>query len=527
MNIANELGLSEEALPKGAPQPQSTQQPAARDVVLRAVDVRRSFGGTVVLDGVTAELRRGEVVLLRGDNGSGKTTLLNVLTGSLAPDSGSISVMLSGRGEHFAFPKPWLQSLNLANHFTPERVARAGISRTWQEIRLFSSQNLRDNIAIATPGLRGENPLSVLFRPFEVRRETVQTNTKARALLHRFGMGARENSSADRVSLGQSKRVAIARSIQAGGQILLLDEPLAGLDRQGIRDVIDFLAELARSGDITLVVVEHVFNIPLILRLATKVWTLDRGRLTEETPEQAYGDVPSQEAGRDLDEWLKQVAGSTGSFRSMELPGGGLLSIADRQPGDSQAALLDLRDVVVSRTRTPIIGRQREDGSFEGLTFKLWEGSIGVLHAPNGWGKTTLLEAVSGFIPLRNGSISVNSHSVERTSTWERARNGLSILQSRYHSFDNLSVAETLRLARAEAWLDEFSALARSRVGALSGGQKQRLAIAVASAGEAKVRILDEPFSMLDAATINRVRAAIAARTKEATLILVPAARAF
>jgi ABC-type branched-subunit amino acid transport system ATPase component len=502
-------------------------QASEKDVVLRATGVCRSFGGTVVLDNVSAELRRGEVVLLRGDNGSGKTTLLNILTGNLAPDSGRIDVTLARGREHFAFPKHWLQSLNFVDHFTPERVARVGVSRTWQEIRLFSSQDLRDNIAIATPGLRGENPFAVLFRPFEVRRETARTDAKARALLERFGLGAREHSLADRLSLGQSKRVAIARSIQAGGQILFLDEPLAGLDNQGIHDVIAFLTELVRSGGLTLVVVEHVFNIPLILKLATKVWTLGKGRLVEESPEQAYGEVPAHDRGGDFDGWLRQVAGSNGSYRSIELPGGGLLSIADRAPGSSKAPLLDLKDVIVRRGRTPIIGRQGDDGSYEGLSFALYEGSIAVLHAPNGWGKTTLLEAVSGFIPLHHGSISIDSRPVERIPTWARARNGLSILQSRYHSFDNLSVAETFRLAHAEGQLSEFVPLARRRVGDLSGGQKQRLAIAVASVGKAKVRILDEPFSMLDALAIDRVRAGIAARTNEATLILVPAARAF
>ncbi len=346
-------------------------------------------------------------------------------------------------------------------------------------------------------------------------------------MLERFGLGARENSLADRISLGQSKRVAIARSIQAGGRILFLDEPLAGLDKRGIQDVIEFLAGLVSAGDISLVIVEHVFNIPLILKLATKVWTLDKGHLTEETPAQAYGDAPSLGQGGDLDDWLKQVAGSTGTFSSIELPGGGLLSVMDRQADSAKGPLLELKDVVIRRGRTPIIGRQREDGGFEGLSFTLREGSIAVLHAPNGWGKTTLLEAISGFIPVHQGSIAVDGRPIERLSTWLRIRNGLSILQSRYHSFDNLSISETLKLAHAEDRFGDFTSLTRRRVGDLSGGQKQRLAIAVASAGAAKIRVLDEPFSMLDAATIDRVRASIVSRSNEATLILVPAARSF
>jgi len=482
----------------------------------------------VVLDNVSLELRRGEVVLLRGDNGSGKTTLLNILTGSLEPDSGSIEVTLPTGHERFTFPKRWWQSFNPVDQFTPERVARSGISRTWQEIRLFSSQDLRDNIALATPGLRGENPLSVLFTPFAIRRETKRTDAQAQTLLNRFGLGGREHSLADRVSLGQSKRVAIARSIQAGGKILFLDEPLAGLDGPGIRDVIEFLSDLVRTGDVTLVIVEHVFNIPLILKLATVVWTLAGGRLTAEAPDQAYRDIPAADGG-DLPKWLEDIAGRSGTVRHVELPGGALLSVIDRIPeAGSKPPALEFRDVVVRRGRTPIIGRQREDGSFEGLSFSLPEGALATLQAPNGWGKTTLLEAMGGFIPVHQGSIAIDGHAVERETTWNRMRRGLSILQSRYHSFDNLSVAETLRLAHAEDRSDDFLPFLKRRVGDLSGGQKQRVAIAAAMANTAaRVRVLDEPFSMLDAAMIDRVRATIAERKREATLILVPAARAF
>jgi branched-chain amino acid transport system ATP-binding protein len=501
---------------------------SANDVVLRASGVTRSFGGAVVLDGVSLELRQGEVVLLRGDNGSGKTTLLNILTGSLEPDSGSIEVTLPTGHERFAFPKRWWQAFNPVDQFTPERVARSGISRTWQEIRLFSSQDLRDNIALATPRLRGENPLSVLFSPFAVRRETQRTDAQAQALLDRFGLGGREHSLADRVSLGQSKRVAIARSIQAGAKILFLDEPLAGLDGPGIRDVIEFLSDLVRAGDVTLVIVEHVFNIPLILKLATVVWTLASGRITVESPDEAYADATAPDGG-DLTKWLKDVAGPAGSVSHVELPGGALLSTIERSPeAESKPPALEFKNVVVRRGRTPIIGRQHEDGSFEGLSFALREGTLATLQAPNGWGKTTLLEAMAGFISVHQGSIAIDGYAVERETSWSRTRRGLSILQSRYHSFDNLSVAETLHLARAGDRSGDFLPILKRRVGDLSGGQKQRIAIAAAMAdSKARVRVLDEPFSMLDAATIDRVRAIVAERKREATLILVPAARAF
>jgi ABC-type multidrug transport system ATPase subunit len=353
-------------------------------------------------------------------------------------------------------------------------------------------------------------------------------NTRSAALLDQFGLGHRGQSRADQVSLGQSKRVAIARSIQAGGRIIFLDEPLAGLDANGIRDVVDFLSGLVRTGDVTLVIVEHVFNIPLIVKLASVVWTLSQGRLTVESPERAYGAAPEADSG-DLTKWLETVAGPGFTVRHIDLPGGASLSVADRQTRhEGKPPAFELKDVVVRRGRTPIIGKMREDGGFEGLSLALQDGSLAVLHAPNGWGKTTLLEALAGVIPIQQGTITIDGKPIQRDPTWTRTARGLSILQSRYHSFDNLSVAETLRLAGAEDRAEEFATFLKRRMGDLSGGQKQKIAVAVALARlNARIRVLDEPFSMLDAATIERIRSTVAAQTTGATLILVPAARAF
>ncbi len=390
---------------------------------------------------------------------------------------------------------------------------------------MFSSQNLLDNIAVATKDQKGENPLSVLFSAASVRREREQANSEARALLERFGLGGREHSLADQVSLGQSKRVAIARSIQAGGRILFLDEPLAGLDGRGIREVVDFLSKLVAAGDVTLVIVEHVFNIPLIAKLVNVVWTLASGQLTVEPPESARAIAPVNDDGN-LTAWLETVAGPEARMRKIELPGGAFLSVAQRQPDGVAPPVFEMKDVVVRRGRTPIIGRVSEDGVSEGLSFQLREGDLAILQAPNGWGKTTLLEALAGFIPVGHGSIEIDGRAVEQDPTWVRVGRGLSILQSRYHGFDNLSVSETLRLAHAEHRNEEFSPFLKTRSGDLSGGQRQKIAIAAALANsKARMRVLDEPFSMLDAATINRVREEIAGNTTGATLILIPAAR--
>src|SRR5438132_470245 len=126
----------------------------------RVEGLYHSYDGHDVLNGVSLELRRGEVILLRGDNGSGKTTLLNILSGHVVPDAGSIHLSVNGIREEFRFPQTMWQRLNPFNHFAPERIARAGLCRTWQELRLFSTLDVQNNLAVAHPGQSGENPLA-------------------------------------------------------------------------------------------------------------------------------------------------------------------------------------------------------------------------------------------------------------------------------------------------------------------------------------------------------------------------------
>ncbi len=223
--------------------------------VLRASELRKAFGGHVVIDGLNVELRRGQVVLLRGENGSGKTTLLNILTGNLEPDAGSIHYLADHTPRSYLFPRRLGRSLNPFDHFLPEFVAREGVGRAWQDVRLFSSQSLRNNIAMAAPYHPGENPLLALFaKPRSTRREAAIIK-EADAMLAYLGLAGRESSSADKISLGQSKRVAIARAIAGGAKILFLDEPLSGLDERGIVSTLALLESIARERGITLVIV--------------------------------------------------------------------------------------------------------------------------------------------------------------------------------------------------------------------------------------------------------------------------------
>lgn len=495
-------------------------------VLLRAEGLKKAFGGQVVLDGVDLELRQGEVVLLRGENGSGKTTLLNILTGNLEPDSGTIDYLADDTPRTYHFPRRWWQELNPFDHFTPEFVVREGVGRTWQDIRLFGSQSLRDNIAVAELGHPGENPALALFAPGASARRETALNREADAMLARLGLAGREDSSADKISLGQSKRVAIARAVAAGARILFLDEPLAGLDRQGISDVLDLLKSLVSDHHVTLIIVEHVFNQPHLHGLVTTDWLLERGKFKRDgmTSSTTDNQQPATDTGQQRPAWFTLLAGDNAVVLDEPLPRGALLTRI-RHPDRFHSPpkpVLDIRNLVVNRGLRAVVGLD-DRGEPTGLNLTLYEGEIAILQAPNGWGKSTLFAAVSGLILAEQGQIYLKGNPIEDLPTWDRVRKGLRALPSSIHSFPSLTVKEALALARVPGGNAAIDSLAERIYSSLSGGQKQRVALITLPQDQSvETVLLDEPFSMLDAKAITSEAARLLNGGEKAILIFSP-----
>jgi branched-chain amino acid transport system ATP-binding protein len=466
------------------------------------------------------------VVLLRGANGSGKTTLLNILTGNLEADSGEIRIHTMARPRRFMFPEPWWAAepwwagLRRGSRFCPESLAAAAVGRTWQDVRLFQSLRLCDNIAVAEPGQPGEEPWRVLLQPGAVRLWEERIERSVRGSLAQLGLAGREDSSADRVSLGQSKRVAIARAIHSGAKILFLDEPLAGLDQAGVHDVLELLAGLAQRQKVALVIVEHLSNVPAILRFASRVWTLVEGRLESEAP--AAAGSPGEDAGlEDLPVWLSALAGRPLEFRRQPLAGGALLLKSRICPSTQGASCLEVDGLAVRRGARWVFGGPAA-GASGGLSFHVETGELAILFAPNGWGKTTLLEALGGVVPSAGGSIRWASEPIEGLSAWERVRRGIALLLSRGRLFPSLTVAEVLELARAVHGQAALAEHLHKPVSALSGGERQRLSLACLPAPRAGVRLLDEPFSALDASGVREAWQLIVPSDDSISLIALP-----
>ncbi len=443
------------------------------DIVLEAEGLTKSFGGNAVLKGVDFKLHRGEVVLLQGANGSGKTTLLNILTGNLKPDSGVMH-----------------------RHET--------LGRTWQDVRLFASQTLSDNIAMATPKQSGENPLKALFLAWKTRREERRNTNEVADILKQIGLMERASVLGASVKIAEAKFVAMMRAIHAGAKVLFLDEPLAGLDHEEIEAVLAMLRNLVKEHGLTLVVIEHALNIPKILQIATTVWTLRDGKLSIGTT-----DTADDASGGDLHAWLKILA-IDGELNKIDLPGGACLTIATRQR--NALPVLSVKDYKVNRGARPVI--------MEPISFTLKEGDIAILEAPNGWGKSTLFESLVGLIPATAGNVELYGEDITLLPVWMRARKGLRLNRAGGTLFTQATVLENARLNHVkEPVLPDFS---NRKAGSLSGGESRRLSFEAAlNNPDAKILMFDEPFQALDITGSARVRSSLA-NSRKTFLFTVP-----
>ncbi|MBP5344571.1 MAG: ATP-binding cassette domain-containing protein [Alphaproteobacteria bacterium] len=493
---------------------QTNQAPVNRRIILRASHIRKAFEGNEVLKDVSLELHEGEVMLLQGDNGSGKTTLINILTGNLMPSRGRITLGTDpNKIRHFRFPIPfWRRTLSFT-YFSPERFAKEGLARMWQDVRLFSSQSLKDNIVVAKAHQRGENPLRALITPWQIDKDEATLTQMAKETLKKFGLEGRENSSGSRVSLGQSKRVAIARAIYSGAKILFLDEPLAGLDNEGIKQMLDFLHYLVKERNTSIVIVEHAFNIPKILDLVDGVLTLKDGVITRNTKEEVFKEEVKQHKDAMM-EWLTAFAGQNGRTDVLALPNGARLTIARKDP--SAPSVFTVNNLTVSRGHRPVI--------IEPLSFDIHKGDIAMLEAPNGWGKSTLMDAITGVISPKTGSIMLHGEHITNWPIWERVKKGLLLSRSGDVLFKSINVEENKKLAHVKH--EELGAkFLKRQAGSLSGGENRRVSLGLALYQTKKdMVLLDEPFQAMDTAQeeLARGKISLEAHNGKTFLITIP-----
>ena len=256
----------------------AAETPDLRPVVLTARGVDRAFRGLQALADYQVDLRQGDILGVIGPNGAGKTTLFNVVTGFVAPSSGRITL----NGQEIA-------------GMSAEKIARLGISRTFQNIRLFARMTVLENVMTAQQ-LRVREGLveTLLSLPSFLGKERRQREA-ALAHLDRLGLAGFADQMATSLPYGFQRKLEIARALATEPSVLLLDEPAAGMNAGETAELMGFIRQIQADFGLTLVVVEH--DMSLIMRLCERLQVLNYGRIIAEgTPEQIRADPAVIEA---------------------------------------------------------------------------------------------------------------------------------------------------------------------------------------------------------------------------------------
>jgi branched-chain amino acid transport system ATP-binding protein len=241
---------------------------ATNTPLLKADHVGIQFGGLKALSDVNIELNTGELVGLIGPNGAGKTTFFNLLTGVYEPTEGSIVL-----------------GNEKLNGLAPYKITRKGISRTFQNIRLFGELSVLDNVKVAYHSLARHSIFSSIFRlPSHFSGEK-EIEEKAIEFLKIFKLENVMHEKAKNLPYGQQRRLEIARALAAHPKLLLLDEPAAGMNPQETQELMELIAFIREKFNLTILLIEH--DMSLVMGVCERIYVLDHGQLIAHgTPEE-------------------------------------------------------------------------------------------------------------------------------------------------------------------------------------------------------------------------------------------------
>jgi len=239
--------------------------------ILQVEGVAKRFGGLMALSDVSFSVARGSILGLIGPNGAGKTTMFNCVAGIYRPTEGRI--LFAGDGD----PQ------NVAGT-SPERMTALGVARTFQNIRLFSSLTVLDNVRIGRHCRTKANFFGAVLRTPSQRAEERHIIEDAMTCLDFVGLGPAALNQATSLSYGDQRRLEIARALATGPKLLLLDEPAAGMNPKETESLIDLIHAILTRG-VTVILIEH--DMKLVMRICNKLVVLDHGvKIADGTPQE-------------------------------------------------------------------------------------------------------------------------------------------------------------------------------------------------------------------------------------------------
>jgi branched-chain amino acid transport system ATP-binding protein len=239
--------------------------------ILEIDNITKSFDGICAIDDVSLGFESGKITCLIGPNGAGKTTLFNLITGFLRPEKGRIYYL----GKDITNYSPW-------------KIAHLGVGRLFQDVHIFRRLRAIENVMAAFKDQAAENPLLAVIAPWRTVKAERAALKQGRALLASVGLEEMSEMLAEDLSYGQQKLLSVARLLALNADVLLLDEPTAGVSPSRIKELLDFIRRLARSGK-TIVVIEHNMNV--VFEIADWVFFMDQGQVASfGMPNEVLGD---------------------------------------------------------------------------------------------------------------------------------------------------------------------------------------------------------------------------------------------
>jgi ABC-type branched-subunit amino acid transport system ATPase component/ABC-type branched-subunit amino acid transport system permease subunit len=442
-----------------------------------------AFGGIRAVQGFSFRAVPGFVTSLIGPNGAGKTTVLNMLGGFYKPDAGTIRLgPHSLEGRH-----AW-------------RIARAGVARTYQTSQLFGGMSVLDNLVIAqAKGRLGLPVVGPIAGPAQRRAAD-----RAAALAAFVGYGGDLLRRAADLPHVDRRLVEVARALAADPDVLLLDEPAAGLAREDKERLGRLLQRIAARG-IAVVLVEH--DMSLVMGVSDEVAVIDAGTgIAAGTPREVQQSAEVRRA------YLGDEASRT--------------AVAQRAPAPVGTPLLEVAALSAGYGAEPVL---------RAIELRVREHEMVAVLGANGAGKTTLMRALAGLLRPVGGNIGFAGAELARVPAHRIVARGVVLVPEGRQVFPELTVLDNIRLGaflrggapagEVEAMLARFPRLrARlaSRAGLLSGGEQQMLAIARGLMAKPKLLLLDEPSLGLAPAVINDLFGVLdRLRAEDATILLV------
>jgi branched-chain amino acid transport system ATP-binding protein len=241
-------------------------------ILLKADRVTKRFGGLTAVSTLDFELEEGSIASVIGPNGAGKTTFFNCLTGFFHVDEGTIT--FAGK---------------LIHALRPDEVAHFGISRTYQNIRLFNSMTALENILVGQHNHLRASWMGAILRTRSQRREEAEAHAEARRLLEFVGLKGRGDSLAVKLPYGDQRRLEVARALANTPRLLLLDEPTAGMNPAETLKMTEFFRQLRTELGITILLIEHEMRV--VMGISDRVTVLDYGqKIAEGTPREIQQD---------------------------------------------------------------------------------------------------------------------------------------------------------------------------------------------------------------------------------------------